>query len=346
MRQLECIYTRRIHPLAQNTYLAPSHLAFDIPQASPITSPQPHSSKLAPRSPTATRELALMHHYSTKVCLTFSATAISASTWKSFVVQEALQHDFLMNGLLGLSALHIAVVGKAPLSEEYVKIALEYQNRGLASFHRALSDLTAENCNAGFAFSVIVMMGAVISMRLTEEGNEKGPIENALLAFELLEGIRFVSKMGKQWLQPGPFGPVFDLWFLPASSPLDPSFQIALDQLGILNDSMEATQTEEQRAIFHAAISNLQTCFSKDKEMVLIWLAMAGKEFMSELRRARPMAMLIFLHWGVLLHRLNDEWWVVDSGKRLVEELSMRLLSCAEISVDATLWARKQVGLI
>ncbi len=286
-----------------------------------------------------------MNHYSTKMCLTFSATAISADIWKSFVVQEALNHNFLMDGLLGLSALHIAV-GKTPALQEYMEMALEYQNRAFTTFHRALSNLTAENCNAGFAFSVIAMMGSVISMRLTEDGNEKGPTEDILQAFELLEGIRFVSKMGRKWLQPGPFGPVFDLWFLPISSPLDPSSQIALDQLGTLNDSMRATQTKEQQSTFHAAISNLQTCFSKDKEMVLIWLAMAGKEFMSELRQHKPIAMLIFLHWGVLLHRLNDEWWVVDSGKRLVEELSMKLLNCGEISVDAIVWARDQVGLV
>ncbi len=285
-----------------------------------------------------------MHHYSIKTCLTFSATAIDADVWKSFVVEEALKYGFLMDGLLGLSALHIAVE-KAPASEEYVKIALEYQNRAFSSFYGALSSLTAENCNAGFAFSVIALMGSVIPMRSTEEGNENGPTENILLAFELLEGIRFVSKMGREWLRPGPFGGVFDLWFQPTSSLRDPSLQIALDHLGTMNDNMRGTQTEKQRTTFNTAILNLQTCFSKDKEMVLIWLAMAGKEFMSELRLAKPMAMLIFLHWGVLLHRLSDEWWVVDSGKKLVEELSTRLLNCGEIPVDATLWARYQVGL-
>lgn len=295
-------------------------------------------------SPMRTRELELMHHYSTKTYLTFSATGVSSEIWKSFVIQEGLKYDFLIDGILGLSAIHIAVEG-TDKPEDYVKCALEYQNRAFGSFRDALSNLNSKNCSALFAFSVIAMIGAIISTRIVKTGSDKSPTENILLVFELLEGVRFVSKAGRDWLKLGPFGPVFDLWFLPMSSAQDPSVKIALDDLMTVNGTMRLTRTEEQHATLTAAIEHLQTCFSKDKEMVLTWLAMSGKEFMSELRMGKPMAMLIFLHWGVLLNRLSDEWWVDDSGKRLVAELSTRLRECGEGWARSSIWARSQVGL-
>lgn len=290
------------------------------------------------------RELELMHQYSTKTCFTFSATAVSSDVWKVFVVQEALNHEFLMDGLLGLAALHIAAE-RASQSEDYVARALEHQNRAFGGFRDALSSLTQGNCNALFAFSVVAMMGVILSTRFAEDGSEKGRTESILFLFELLEGIRFICKSGREHLRPGPFGPVFALWVLPMSTTQDPSIRLALDELEALNENMRKTKTEEQHATLTAAIGDLRTCFSKGKELVLIWLAMAGKDFMNEFRRGEPMAMLVFLHWGVLLDKLNDEWWVQDSGKRLVEELAKKLQECGDSWVTTTLWARYQVGL-
>lgn len=296
--------------------------------------------QLAPRI----RELELMHQYSTETCLTFSATAVSAEVWKVFAVQEALKHDFLMDGLLGLAALHIAVK-RASQTDEYVDCALEHQNRAFSGFRVALSSLTQENCNALFAFSVVAMMGVILSTRFTEDESDNGHTGSILLLFELLEGIRFVCKGGREWLQHGPFGPVFGLLAVPMPTPQNPNVKLALDELEALNENFSGMKPEEQHMTLAAAIRDLRICFSKEKELVLVWLAMAGKTFMNEFRRGEPMAMLIFLHWGVLLNRLSDEWWVQDSGKRLVEELAEKLQVGGEKWVTATLWARYQVGL-
>jgi len=274
-----------------------------------------------------------MHRFSTRTCLTFSATGVGPEVWKSFVVQEALEHDFLMDGLLGLAALHIAAE-KEIGTGEYVRIGLEYQNRAFVVFRESLSHLTAENCNAVFASSVLAMMIALFST---------GCI---LQTFELLEGIRFVSKTGREWLQAGPFGPVFDLWFLPISSIQNSDINMALVELAAFNDSLSSVTAQEQQATFADAISHLHTCFSKDKEMVLIWLAMTGKDFMAALKQSEPMALLIFMHWGVLLDRLRDEWWVEGSGMRLVDELSKKVQEQGQDWSVMTVWARRQVGLL
>lgn len=280
-----------------------------------------------------TRELEFMHHFSTRTYLTFSATGVGSEVWKSFVVQEALEHDFLMDGVLSLAALHIAS-GKGANSREYVRVALEYQNRGVIAFREALSHLTANNCSATFAFSVITMMSTLFST---------GSI---LQTFELLEGIRFVSKTGREWLRTGKFGPVFELWFTPVSPIQNPDITMALVELAAFNERLSWRISREQTVTFADAISHLQTCFSKDTEMVLIWLAMTGNQFMTEMRQDEPMALLIFLHWGVLLDRLRDEWWVEGSGKKVVEELSMKLQEHGQDWETMTVWAQRQVGLL
>lgn len=332
IRQFDCVYARRPSSPVPSAKIVESPLP-EKPALERAVISETSTPAIPPTSSMRTRELELMYRFSTRTYLTFSATGVSPEVWKSFAVQEALEHDFLMDGLLSLAALHIAAE-KELESGEYVRIALEYQNRALISFREALSHLTAENCNSTFACSVIAMMSTLFST---------GCI---LQAFELLEGIRYVSKTGREWLQTGPFGPVFDLWFLPISSIQDSDINMALLELAAFNDNLSSTATQERQATFTDAISHLHTCFSKDKEMVLLWLAMTGEEFMSGLKRHEPMAILIFLHWGVLLDRLHDEWWVEGAGKRLVEELALKLEEYGQVWVDMTIWARRQVGLL
>jgi hypothetical protein len=288
------------------------------------------------------QELQLMHNYSTRTIFTFSATSVSSEVWKVLIVNEALKHEFLMDGILGLSALHLAVENPSN-SREYFTIALEYQTRSSARFRDVLSDVTPDNCNAIFAFSVIAMMSSVVSTRFTDLGGGKGPTERIQILFELLEGIRTVTKTAKQWLKCGPLSPVLDLMFLPRAPIQQADVRDALDALERLNNTTAMIMAGEQQTIYADAITHLKICFSRGKLLVLTWLAKVGKEFMNELGRDEPMAILIFLHWGVLLDRLSGEWWVQETAKKLVEELSNKIRAFGVNWEGATYWARQQV---
>jgi hypothetical protein len=61
------------------------------------------------------------------------------------VPRAALKHDFLMDGILSISALEIAMSGEEADSAPYIYAALEYYDKGSISFRANLSNVTKEN---------------------------------------------------------------------------------------------------------------------------------------------------------------------------------------------------------
>lgn len=65
------------------------------------------------------------------------------------------------------------------------------------------------------------------------------------------------------------------------------------------------------------------------------------------------MALLILIHWAVLLESLNDLWWAKNAGKRLVEDVVVVLEKVAFSSgarrlpgwAEAVGWARWEAGV-
>ncbi len=61
------------------------------------------------RSETQRRKLDLLHHYCTSTHIGLGdAYQIPFHVWQIFVVQEAFKHDFLLNGIFAIAALHVA----------------------------------------------------------------------------------------------------------------------------------------------------------------------------------------------------------------------------------------------
>jgi hypothetical protein len=64
------------------------------------------------------------------------------------------------------------------------------------------------------------------------------------------------------------------------------------------------------------------------------------------LRCRDPLALLILMYWGVLLHELHGRlWWAHNSGSSLVLELLAQLKPCRPDWEDIILWPKQRIGL-
>ena len=70
--------------------------------------------------------------------------------------------------------------------------------------------------------------------------------------------------------------------------------------------------------------------------------------FIELFERREPMAVLIGAHYGVLLHFLDDKWWLRGSGRRLVDGLTtiLHTMPMSAMFSDSVEWTRAQVGLM
>ncbi|OKO90348.1 Sterol uptake control protein 2 [Penicillium subrubescens] len=349
-RELSCTYLKappRDAPSARRRSNVPVPAGeLDIPRA------------LAPISPASTpstisgvRDLELMHKFATETFSTVCTSESKFHVWQIVIPRLALQYDFLMNGILAFAALHIATTTESPTSLAYIDTALQYHNLSFAPFRAAIDNLTPQNCEAVLAQSIVTTVIGIALPRVTAPRDENSNmIENMLVVFELLQGVKKIIHIGRSWIKINLYSRQRDLY--DTSLPeLDTDASAAFDRLAMLNEETVAGMDPQQYLVNKEVIEHLRTCYtlyasSLDPGGVLAWLAAVDKEFVDNVRRRQPLALVILMHWGVLLGELDGRWWwAQNSGKSLVLEL-LRVLQPADAQWTGFLsWPQRRMGL-
>lgn len=113
-------------------------------------------------------DLSMMHNWSTETSLTLSPTPEVQQVWARTIVQIALQHRFLLHGVLAISALHVAYTRSSSTKEyrELVDYAAQHQTIALSLFQRALASPTpGGQREALFVLSVLISVIAIATLR-------------------------------------------------------------------------------------------------------------------------------------------------------------------------------------
>ncbi|KAL4908590.1 hypothetical protein BDW74DRAFT_101938 [Aspergillus multicolor] len=350
-RELECIYSRTPVPRRQSSTPASPTTPGYGHVATPYVA-QPY--QRAPSVPSGDdlraaelRRLELMHKFSTETYQSLCNSPSDFHVWQVIVPQKALRYDFLLKGILATASLHIASTLDPSSAFTYINTALEYHNQTLTPFRHAIDEISPESCDAVFAHSVVTTIICIALPRLTTEKDESiGAYEKIVLATELLQGVSNILKIYRGWVTLKPFTSGSGFWGL--NMTLDPDTEAALNDLAALTDEVA---NSEQRDMFAEAVKLLRQCFARyantrDIASILAWLAAADKGFIYALRCRHPLALLILMHWGVLIHELHGRlWWARNSGSALVLELLGELRSYEPRWKNILLWPKQKIGL-
>lgn len=278
--------------------------------------------------------------------------------WQITVMKEAFAHRFLLDGIFALTCLDLCYHDTdAAKRRHYLHTALEYQNRAVGPFKHALKNIGPSNCHAAYISAIVTMMlrfalpGAHVGVPDHEISNPKESIiETALL----LTGVSTVSVYCREHLESGSLTPLF-------VTPPDMEVPAA----GLKDDEEEAFQNmyslvvaddgiaSHEKPVYIASLGELRKSFylvqtEAGSSSIMKWLVCATRvELLPLFQMGDTMAVLIVMHWAVLLHTLNDEWWARDWGRRLVLALTYDLKGRAlkEGWVSSIEWVHTKVDL-
>lgn len=380
-RQLHCQYTRRDNgfitlsvPPPLVTVARADNTVPPCPKADPQPTSATESSGRSPAcsyssglstsatsldqdcpKPTSHRlkELELMRQWCMHSCRTLHRPeSLDQKMWLGFVTDLGLKHGFLMDIILALSATHIAAEATNNRTRAtYTSLALEYQNSGVGAARDELLHVNEDNCHALFSFTILNIPTSVVLAQLPTGGQDtaKSPLESIVISSEWISCLVSLMSAGERWLRHGPFRDAYDKCDDPDS--YDDAMRPSMQRLtGILARSKYAGRgySDEWRMFSHA-VELLEERFIRSKSMSIAWPAEIDEAFIVHLQNGNKMALMITMHWGVLLHRLGM-WWASFTGKRLVEQISRGLnaelaeLECPDAK-EAVQWARIEVGL-
>jgi hypothetical protein len=287
-----------------------------------------------------------MAHYIASTTDTMSHGTGDIHIWQKVVPEDALHHEFLLDGLLALSSLHFA--GQNPTSRLlYTEIAMHYQASALKRYKDALNDITTENRCALFAFSVLLNILALAFPNICSTPTESSHEESVMLLIELLQGMRFILQAPNVFHEElTKYEPLFAK-YMRATGPPKPSDDAASAILKLREraDSPQHSTDVERHQAYLSGIESLEATFGHVNEdpgylgHIIAWPTTVGERLFALLKQEDPMAQLIFIHYGVLLLQTRHRWWGRNTGYRLIQGLARSISEKHPDWAGATHWA-------
>lgn len=313
-------------------------------------------------------ELELLHQWSTSTYKSYCGTVVAEfHNWQVAVPRLAFKHEYLLQGLLAMSALEIAAFTEDDVAsrKRYAQTAIEYYILASSNFRAELTDLTPGNHQPLLALSSILMILELALPRFAEEdGEQLNMLDHILSFFELAKGFIAVVWTDPSAVRSDPLLNRYKTWDELPAQILEPDVQHALGSLSALNEeqpggdkydgSVNTTpEIATRRAACRQSLFFLREAFSKCQEddyrgYALAWPFLSGSEYIAAVKGKDTAALLILMYWAMLVDGVSHGiWWAQSVGNKLVNDLSHAINHdlADERTAAVVAWARLRVGL-
>ncbi|KAH6645322.1 hypothetical protein BKA67DRAFT_110587 [Truncatella angustata] len=280
----------------------------------------------------------LMHHYCTVAYRTISANTEAQNALQLDVPREGLHHPFLLHQILAFSGLHLAFQ-QHDHRQMYLLQASQHQGHAITGLREALAGtITSNNCHAIYATSTFIILGAFAILPCYEErSNFVCTIDTILEIFTLIKGMGLIVSSTAEDLRGGPLRGIFNQTKDPRGrAPM----QDLLFHISTLKSLFERTDMldHQERVCMEAATSALCDCLSEgySSDGVLVteklraimrWPLFLPDGFLGYVRRRHPAAIAILLHYSVMLHSAERNFWFLNGWAAALVKASDGLLA-------------------
>lgn len=147
------------------------------------------------------QDLELMHHFSTSVARTLSYRRELQDVWAISLPKEAYSCDYLMHGLLAISASHLSfsshILSSYEKRRDYADVSTYHLHRSLPRFRESLANISKENCVPLFGLSslMVVHVCAQSSLEIgsqSDSENLASHVEMLIKLFNMCRGVESI----------------------------------------------------------------------------------------------------------------------------------------------------------
>lgn len=285
--------------------------------------------------------------------------------WNATVPQVALQHPFLMHGILACSAIHMALLypsTNAFAKKKHFELSSAHLNASLPLFRGALERLGARKdpqttaLLLGCTKMVFTQKAATFAYsnsqnRPCEQSSECENWHNAI------DYIRFSrSNTAILFAIPGLHAPSMVSRFMPCDTltdttsgnpSLEPMMQVLQEILtsqtlsqfdqaptSCSSCSSSSTSSATRHDILLQIWQNLHAAFTlayasrspnRRWEAIIYFAAMMPSEWLDLLEEQDPLAMVLLGYYSVIIGFLDYNWWLAGAGRAIFKEVKCHL---------------------
>jgi len=279
------------------------------------------------------KTLELLHHYNQRTSTTLGRAG-KMDLWLIIIPRIALSHEFLMHGLLAVSALHLSTVQPAR-KEELVTFASRSESLALPTFRELIKRKDTEDISAVFAFAGFVIPYMLAVSGVLEIATMGIPCLEKPHWFMMARGL--IDLLRENWsaLEQGPFASVLISTSLPIEKSWNPDdahlaeIQTKWGKESSANEVVdkgldECINTMDQLrrvcCLQYAPYQNLTIMSS-----VYFWPGMVSSEYMKLVYERRPEALVVLAMYCVLLKQADWVWFLRGVGVKMLVAIEEEL---------------------
>jgi hypothetical protein len=274
-------------------------------------------------------ELRLIHEYTKSTCDMRSLGAMSPilgySMWQVDIPQIAFSSDFVLNAVLGLSALHLQ--GTNPNDTVLARASLFYLDKAVAK-HQAALDRADER-----TVEPLLVAAVLIAHHTWLSAHSKGPKERFVLdlrTYHMCNGIVALIQKFEPWLDKYTLAK-FDFKVSPIESLYKERFMLnSMQDLDSLSAEFNRpTVPLEHRPVYESAAKEVIAVYtlitsgasiSAIEQTIITYLHRVPPAFVSLLKAEDPIAMAMHARALCMLTEAEDSpaWWIHGAGEHKV----------------------------
>ncbi|KAI9745053.1 MAG: hypothetical protein M1818_001331 [Claussenomyces sp. TS43310] len=292
-------------------------------------------------------DMELLCNYINKTCISLRGSdTTQVDVWKNVVPKMAFRYDFLMYGLLAVSAIHLSEL-HPDMKKHYLSLGHRNQELGLRRFRAAVATVNKETCHACWAFSMLLAISDRPGDMFSLSNNTAGRGFMALLR----GGLALLNSFPEE-IHQGPLKPLFEQWYARRSDVewLDEEDSRRFRALSNYWRPLTTRYTQWESTVLECALNSLKEVCGivtspgamDDTTAILSWPAMVTDAFAEMLVGRDRGALAILAHYCVLLKRLEHVWWIRGEAEILLEYVKEVLGREDEAWIR---WPIEQVGV-
>ena len=267
-----------------------------------------------------------MHQWSVATCYGFGDNfPDDVAVWRDELPVLAQQFPFLMRGILGLSALHLANLATDRHTRvRYLRTAAYHQDRALPEYRGMLLDVTKESAAGVIAFSALLTVYSLAAPKNPSRMFAEGPPEWIFLH----RGVGDIPAHWQNWIDNSLLARQMHRRRL---QPVDPSLNpedFRLQCLETLLSTLPFDEASEAPA-YEGALYWLRQAYAHTychesmlgpKYAMLFWIERVPQSFIDVLSMQRPRAFVLLANAAVLLKRASHSWYLDGFAEHTIAE--------------------------
>ncbi|UQC88586.1 C6 zinc finger domain-containing protein [Colletotrichum lupini] len=286
-------------------------------------------------------DLGLMNHFTSVTSATLPGANLH--TWRDKVPAVAADSPYLMHQILAVSAFHLATM--EPLGsfftrahmqqqqqrQEKLSLALQHQHHAIRGVQAEISHVTPANCDALFAASSLLFIGAFAASGPTPRSPFRQlEVDDILEVFTLIRGVSSVMASArenvrhcilKDFMQCNPYLGGNELLTLLQEN--ISRIECGLDQQDVSPEIKNVIS--ETISGFRDSIERASS-ITPELNVAVSWPMVLRENFMALLVVRDPASLVILAHYCTVLHAAGSQFWFMKAwGRHLLAAITRSL---------------------